>query len=397
MSAPALPGWLDGSVPLVLLAPDKFKGSLSAAEVARALRRGLLERRPDLDVRELPVADGGEGTLAAALAAGFDSVSVTATGPTGAPVGTCYARRGRVAVVELADVSGLARLAGQPTSRDALVATSRGTGEVLKAAVDAGCRDIVLGIGGSACTDGGAGMVQALGALLADANGAPLPPGGAALAGLASIEMSALRPALGSARLVVASDVDNPLTGPSGAAAVYGPQKGATPDDVRLLDAALSHWADHVAAATGSERRDEPGAGAAGGVGFAALVLLGAALRPGVELVLELLDFDAVARHAVLVVTGEGSLDRQSLHGKAPIGVARAALRHGVAVAAVCGQRLVSDEELRGTGIAQVHALLDLEPDPARSMANAAALLEVVGARIADACPPADQSAGTGA
>jgi glycerate kinase len=384
-------------VSLVLLAPDKFKGSLSAIEVAGALRRGLLARRPELDVRELPVADGGEGTLDAARAAGFDAVPVTATGPTGAPVLTWYARRGDSAVVELADVSGLSRLAHPPTSHDALRATSRGTGEVLRAALDAGCRDIVLGIGGSACTDGGAGMVQALGAQLTDDTGTSLPPGGAALARLTSIELGAVRSALRGARLVVACDVDNPLTGDFGAAAVYGPQKGATSDDVRALDAALTRWADAVAAATGSDRRAEPGAGAAGGVGFAALALLGATLRPGIELVLELVGFSAALQAADLVITGEGSLDRQSLHGKAPIGVARAAQRHGVPVTAVCGQRSVSDEDLRGAGIGQVHALLDLQPDLATSMADAAGLLEVVGARIADVGPPAGQAAVTGA
>jgi glycerate kinase len=388
---------LDDRVPLVLLAPDKFKGSLSAADVASALRRGLLARRPDLDVRELPVADGGEGTLQAARAAGFDAVPVTATGPTGAPVLTWYARRGDTAVVELADVSGLSRLAGPPTSHDALHASSFGTGEVLRAALDAGCRHVVLGIGGSACTDGGAGMVQALGARLTDDLDASLPPGGAALARLTSLDLSAMRSALDAARLVVACDVDNPLTGDFGAAAVYAPQKGATADDVRVLDTALSHWADAVAAATGSDRRADPGAGAAGGVGFAALALLGATLRPGIDVVLELLNFASVVRGAALVITGEGALDQQSLRGKAPIGVASAAQRHGVPVTAVCGRRLLSDEDLRGTGIGQVHALLDLQPDPARSMAEAAGLLEVVGARIAAGCPPAGQPAGTGA
>jgi glycerate kinase len=377
-------------MPVVVVAPDKFKGSLSAVEVAAALRRGLLSCRPDLDVRELPVADGGEGTVEAAIAAGFTPVAVTATGPTGRVVSARYARRGSTAVVEMAGVSGLGLLPedqSPPASREARTATSRGTGEVIRAAVDAGCDRVVLGIGGSACTDGGAGMVQALGVRLLGADGAELPPGGAALSELAGIAVSELLPALATVRLVVACDVDNPLTGADGAAAVYGPQKGAAPDDVEALDAALSRWADVVAEATGDDRRDQPGAGAAGGVGFAALALLGGELRPGIELMLELVDFEAQLRGADLVLTGEGSLDRQSLHGKAPVGVARAAQARGIAVVVVCGRRLIGDDELEGTGITQVHALVDLEPDPALSMANAAALLEVVGARVAASMP----------
>jgi glycerate kinase len=205
------------------------------------------------------------------------------------------------------------------------------------------------------------------------------------LSELVGIDLSGLLPRLAAVELVVACDVDNPLTGAAGAAAVYGPQKGAAPEDVEALDAALRHWADLVARVTGHDRRDEPGAGAAGGVGFAALALLNAELRPGIDLMLELVDFEAQLRDADLVITGEGSLDLQSLHGKAPVGVARAARAQGIRVVAVCGRRLISDDELFGTGIAEVHALVDLEPDPARSIANAAALLEVVGARVAEA------------
>ena len=375
-------------MPLVVLAPDKFKGSLSAAEVAAALRRGLVSRRPDLDVRELPVADGGEGTVEAALAAGYAPVAVAATGPTGERVGTRYARRGSTAVVEMADVSGLGRLPrdqSPPGPHEARTATSRGTGEVIRAAVEAGCDRVVLGIGGSASTDGGAGLVQALGGRLLGADGAELAPGGAALSGLVRIDLSGLLPSLAAVELVVACDVDNPLTGAAGAAVVYGPQKGAAPADVEALEAALDHWADVVAQAAGHDRREEPGAGAAGGVGFAALALLDAELRPGIDLMLELLDFEAQLVGADLVVTGEGSLDLQSLYGKAPVGVARAARAQGITVVAVCGRRSISDDELAGAGIARVHALVDLEPDPARSIAHAAALLEVVGARVAQA------------
>ncbi|TFV58343.1 glycerate kinase [Geodermatophilus sp. DF01-2] len=369
-------------MPRVLVAPDKFKGSLTAPEVADAVARGLTAVRPGVAVTCLPVADGGDGTLAAALAAGFESVPVTATGPTGEPVRTAYARSGDVAVVEMADVSGLVRLPGgrhQP-----LTATSRGTGEVVAAAVTGGARRVVLGIGGSATTDGGAGMLQALGAVLLDADGAPIGPGGGALERLARVDVSGVAAALRGAEVVVACDVDNPLTGPSGAAAVYGPQKGAGPDDVAFLDGCLVRLADAVADATGRDLRDEPGAGAAGGVGFAALAVLGAELRPGIDLLLDLLDFDRHVAGADLVVVGEGSLDEQSLRGKAPVGVARLARAAGVpSVVAVCGRRALDDAALRDAGIDAAHALTDLEPDTGRCMAEAGPLLERLASRIA--------------
>jgi glycerate 2-kinase len=364
----------------ILVAPDKFKGSATAAEVADALRRGLLRADPDLEVRAAPVADGGEGTLEAALAAGFEREPVTATGPTGQPVITAYARKGDTAVVEMADVSGLARL---PEGRPApLEATSRGTGEVMAAALDAGCRRLVVGIGGSACTDGGAGMVEALGARLRDAGGRPLDPGGSALQALAELDLTAMRD-LSDVEIVVACDVDNPLTGPRGAAAVYGPQRGAGTDDVTTLDRALAHWADVVADRTGADTRDRPGAGAAGGVGFAAVALLGARLRPGIDLVLDLVDFDAQLDGVAWVVVGEGSLDEQTLHGKAPVGVAVRARHAGARVLAVCGRRAVDDDQLRSVGIEEAHALTDLDPDPAVCVDQAVRLLEALGEQLA--------------
>lgn len=366
----------------MLVAPDKFKGSLAAADVAEAVRIGISSYDPRADVYCLPVADGGDGTLAAALAAGFERVPVTATGPTGEPVETGYAVRGDTAVVEMADVSGLARLPGGAPA--ALAATSRGTGELVAAALDAGASRIVLGIGGSATTDGGAGLLQALGVSLRDAGGAELPPGGGALAALAGLDLSGLHPGLASAEIVVACDVDNPLTGPSGAAAVYGPQKGATDEDVLVLDANLAGLADQVARRTGADHRERPGAGAAGGVGFAAIAVLGATLRPGIDLVLELVDFPRHVHGVDLVVVGEGSLDSQTLHGKAPVGVARLAREAGARVVAVCGRRTLSDEQLRWAGIEAAYACADLEPDPERSMAEAAGLVERLGRRLAE-------------
>ena len=266
------------AVPRVVVAPDTFRGSLQADEVARCVRDGLLAVRPDLDVVVLPVADGGEGTLLAALAAGFERVPVTAAGPTGEPRASAYARRGTLALV--------------------------------------------------------------------------------------------------------ACDVDNPLPGPAGAAAVYAPQKGAGPAEVALLDDGLTAWADLVAATTGRDLRDAPGAGAAGGVGFAALAVLGARLRPGIELVLELVGFAETLAGAALVVVGEGSLDEQSLRGKAVVGVAGVARAAGVPVVAVCGRSTLDDAQVRGAGLDAAYALLDLEPDPEVCMRDAAGLLPRLAARI---------------
>jgi len=372
----------------IVIASDKFKGSLTAAEVAEALSVGLRRAIPDVEIVRVPVADGGDGVLAAALEAGYELCPVTVEGPTGEPVDTAFARRDDFALVELADASGLLRLTGAPAP---LTTSTIGTGQLLAAAIGAGCRDIVLGVGGSCSTDGGAGLAVGLGALILDSSGNPLPPGGAALAESATLDLSQLRERLDDVRITLASDVDNPLLGPSGAAAVYGPQKGAAPDDVAVLEEALARWADLVADTTGHDFRDAPGSGAAGGAGFAALALLDADMRPGVETVLELVGFEAAAADADLVITGEGSLDEQTLHGKAPVGVAAACRRLGVPVVAVCGRTTLSPEVLEGAGFAKVWPLTALEPDPALCIANAAALLglltgEIVHAWAGDSC-----------
>jgi glycerate 2-kinase len=368
----------------VLLAPDKFKGTLTAAEVAAHLAAGITSRRPDTEIVTAPVADGGDGLLAACESAGFARVPVEATGATGDRVVTAYARRGDEAVVELAAVAGLAALGGV---RAPMTATSRGVGEVIAAALDAGCRHIVLGIGGSASTDGGAGMVQALGALLVDTDGHAVGDGGDALPDVAHLDLRGLPARLARARVDVACDVDNPLTGPHGAAAVYGPQKGADPAQVRALDAALTHWADAVAAATGADHRTDPGAGAAGGVGFAAVALLGASLRPGVHFVLETIDFPRRLRGTDLVVTGEGSLDQQTLNGKAPAGVAAVAREAGVPVVAVAGQCTLDDRQLKTAGFDAVYTLLDEASRPQDAFTDPGPLLHRIGAKIAAGLP----------
>ena len=367
----------------VVIAPDKFKGSLSAPQVAAAVAAGLREVVPDVEAIEVPVADGGDGTLDAALSAGFTRVPIRVAGPTGEPVDTAYAVRDEVAVVELADACGLNRLPGGQLA--ALTASSGGLGQLVRAALDAGCRRIVLGIGGSASTDGGAGMLAELGVRLLDADGAPLPPGGGALERLDRVDLSGLHPAVGSTEVLLASDVDNPLLGPTGAAEVYGPQKGASPADVQVLERGLSQLVTVLVEELPNvkDAASAPGAGAAGGVGFAALALLGAQPRPGIDLLLELIDFQARLPGADLVVTGEGSLDVQTLHGKAPAGVAAAARAAGVPVVAVAGRSLLRTDELAGAGIAAAYPLSEIEPNPVRSMAHAGPLLQQMGQRIA--------------
>ena len=368
-------------MPRVLLAPDKFKGTLTAAEVAGYLSDGLRSVRPDAEVVVVPVADGGDGTLAAAAAAGFTRVPVQATGPTGMPCESAYGVRGAEAVVELAEVSGLAQLPGGRAAP--LEASSRGTGELIAAALDAGARRVVVAIGGSACTDGGAGLLQALGATIHTATGSEVRPGGAGLLDAARLDLSGLHRGLAGAELVVACDVDNPLTGSRGAAAVYGPQKGAGPEDVELLDSALTRWADLVARATGRDQRNAPGAGAAGGVGFALLAVLGATTRPGAELVFELTGLRDALAGADLVVTGEGSLDAQTLHGKAPAAVAALARDKGVPAVAVAGQVTLTPAELGAAGLHAAYALVDEAATRQEALDAPGPLLQRIGARIA--------------
>lgn len=367
----------------VLIAADKFKGSLTAVEVAERVTAGLRRIVPGLDVEALPVADGGDGTVAAAVAAGFERHERKVAGPLGQEVTAAFALRGDTAVVEMAEASGLQRL---PRGVFApLTASTYGSGELLRAALDAGARTIVFGVGGSATTDGGAGMLSALGARFLDADGEPVPPGGGGLADLARADLSGLDPRLSAVDLVLASDVDNPLTGPKGAPAVYGPQKGASPDDVDLLDAALANLAKVLEAEVGpraAEYAVAPGAGAAGGIGYGAL-LLGARFRPGIEVMLDVLGFAPALERASLVITGEGSLDEQTLHGKAPAGVAAAARAADKEVVAVCGRLALPPEALGRAGIRRAYPLTEIEPDVVKCIAEAGPILERVAEQIA--------------
>lgn len=372
----------------VLIAPDKFAGSLTATQVCEAVASGLEAERPAVPTTSMPIADGGEGSIDAALAAGFDAVAVDATGPTGRPVRTRYARRGDTALVELAASCGRGRL---PDGRlEPMTASTFGVGQVIAAALDAGVVRIVLALGGSASTDGGLGMLQALGARILDEHGRPVARGGGALSTVAAADLRDLHPRLAAARLTVACDVDSPLYGPLGAAAVFGPQKGASPAQVTELDAGLRHWSDMASAVWGVDHSATPGAGAAGGTGFAALAL-GATVRAGSVLMLELVGFGSALADATLVITGEGSLDRQTLAGKAVAGVAAAARDRGVPVIAVAGRSLLSAAELDELGVRAVYALSDLEPDLTRSMQNAAALLGTVARQLARRELPTDE------
>mgnify|MGYP001179305621 CR=1 FL=1 len=377
----------------VLLAPGRFAGALTAAQAARHLATGLRRVRPDVPVMELPVADGGEGTVEAAVAAGWRRVETEVCGPMGHPITARLALNGRSAVIEHAEASGVHRLPdGKPRP---LHASSIGTGQLLAHAVRLGARKIILGLGGGACTDGGAGLVQGLGGRLLDALGRELPPGGAALRSLHALDLRGL-PDLSDVEVIVAGDPAGPLLGRTGAAAVDGPKRGATRDEVRLLDAALRRWADLAEAASRTAARDLPGAGAEGGLGFAALAFLGATMEPGASVMLDLLDLPAKARDARLVVTGEGSLDTRSLRGTAPMGVARAAARAGAPVVAVAGRRGLTGEQLRKARIQGAYALDDIEPDPERRVRRAGPLLEQLTVAIADEwLPPAGPRSGS--
>ncbi|CAI1780691.1 Glycerate kinase [Serratia liquefaciens] len=368
----------------VVIAPDSFKESLSALEVAEAIERGFRQIFPQVHYVKLPMADGGEGTVDSMVAAtGGEIVTVAVTGPLGQPVQAFYGLlgEGETAVIEMAAASGL-HLAPK-AQRDPRMTTSYGTGELIQAALDRGVKTIILGIGGSATNDGGAGMMQALGARLLDENRQALPPGGAALAQLAYIDLSGVDPRLQQVSITAACDVDNPLCGANGASAVFGPQKGATPEMVTQLDAALRHYGTLLEQATGREVINAPGAGAAGGMGAALLGMLNARLRPGIEIVIETLQLEEALRDADLVITGEGRLDSQSIHGKTPIGVARVAKRFGLPVIGIAGSLSKDYQVVHQHGIDAAFSVLDRVVSLEEALAEAADNLEVTARNVA--------------
>jgi len=343
----------------IIIAPDSFKESLSASAVAEQIRAGFCEIFPDADYRLLPVADGGEGTVAALVAATAGRiVPARVTGPLGEPVEAFYGLSGdgSTAYIEMAAASGLTLV---PLSRrNPLASTSYGTGELIRLALDAGLQHILIGIGGSATNDCGAGMLQALGARLLDTVGVEVGLGGGELARVSLLDIRGLHPGLRSCRLEVACDVDNPLTGPNGASQVYGPQKGATSEMVSRLDSNLVHFGRLLAGAFSRQVSELAGAGAAGGMG-AALLALGAALRPGIDIVCELVDLESELQDAVLLITGEGRIDGQTASGKTPVGVAARAARHGVPVIAIAGSLGEGAEVVQRHGISAVFSVLN--------------------------------------
>ncbi|MGG1880096.1 glycerate kinase [Paenibacillus cisolokensis] len=322
----------------IVIAPDSFKESLSALEAAEAIEKGFRSVFPDADYYKMPMADGGEGTVRSLVdATGGTIMERVVTGPLGEPVQAFFGITGdgRTAIIEMAAASGLHLVPAE--RRNPLLTSTRGTGELIRFALEEGVEHMIIGIGGSATNDGGAGMVQALGGRMLDRSGREIGPGGGALSDLHEVDMSGLDARLAGVRIEVACDVDNPLTGPRGASAVFGPQKGATPDMVQLLDRNLSHFADVAEQALGKTFREKEGAGAAGGLGAGLIAFLNADLRRGIDIVLNASRFEDIVRDADLVITGEGRIDRQTIYGKTPIGVAKAAKKYDVPVIGIAG------------------------------------------------------------
>ena len=343
----------------VVIAPQSFKGSISALDAAKAMEEGVRRVVPDADTVLVPVADGGDGTLETLVEATAGRIrSATVTGPIGVPVMAEWGALGdgETAMIEMARTSGLALLSLD--ERDPLRATTYGLGEVIHEALEAGYRSFIVGIGGSATNDAGAGMAQALGVRLLDLAGNDLPLGGAALANLHRIDTSGLDHRAVGARFSVACDVSNPLTGPEGASAVYGPQKGATPELVEQLDSALRNFAEVVERDIGSSINDVPGSGAAGGLGGGMMAFLDGSLRAGVDIVLDQVGLDEELEGADLVITGEGQLDFQTVYSKAPIGVAWRARARGIPVVSVSGSLGQGFEDVHAEGIDAVTSIV---------------------------------------
>ena len=361
----------------VLICPDKFRGTLSARQAVDAIARGWRGARPEDALDLVPLADGGEGTLDVLVPSDADAAerrTVPVHGPLNDPIEADFGLRDGVGIVEMARASGLALL--DPRRRDPRRTTTRGTGELMRAALDAGVRRLMVCLGGSATNDGGVGMAAALGARFFDSHGKTIGDGGAAIVDLWHIDTTLAHRRLEEVDVIGVTDVDNPLCGPSGASAVYGPQKGASADDVWELDEALRHLAAVVHRDLGIDPKDEPGAGAAGGLGYGLLAFCGARLRPGVEVVMETVGFEQRLFSADLVITGEGSLDDQSLRGKVPAGVLRAASIASVPVAILCGVASVRPDG------AVVRSLVDrVGPDAAVQDARRA--LELVAEELA--------------
>lgn len=368
----------------IVIAPDSWKESLTALEVATAIEDGFRQIFPDAEMVKIPMADGGEGTVEAMVAATQGRiVNLRVTGPLGEPVDAFYGLSGdeRQAFIEMAAASGLESVA--PARRDPRITTSWGTGELIRHALDAGVRHIIIGLGGSATNDGGAGMVQALGARLLDKQGEPLGFGGDALSQLARIDISQLDKRLAECRIEAACDVTNPLTGEDGATAIFGPQKGATPEMIKQLDSALTHYGQIIERDLDKSVMTLKGGGAAGGMGVALYAFCGADLRQGIEIVTEALALDAAVRDADLVITGEGRIDSQTIHGKVPIGVARVAKRYAIPVIGIAGSLTADVDVVYDHGLDAIFSVIPRICTLDEALENAAENLRMNARNIA--------------
>lgn len=357
----------------IVIAPDSFKGSASSSDIATWIESGIHSVIPDCETHKIAIGDGGEGSLDAVLLAGFTAHTIEVSGPLGNPVTAQIAIKGDTAFIEMAQASGLSQLPGG--KKDALNATSFGTGQLILAALDKGATKIILAIGGTATTDAGAGALQALGVRLVDAMGAEVAPGGAALINCVTIDTSNLDSRLANVSFTLASDVSNPLLGANGAARVFSPQKGATPDQVEILEQSLSHFASLV----GGQYATAPGAGAAGGFGFMAYAFLKAEAQSGIDLILDLVGFDSKIKGADAIITGEGRFDSQSVQGKAPWGILQRAAKQLIPTYLVCGDA----DTQQAAGYAGIHTLTSLESDIEKCIASPAPLVTELGASIA--------------
>jgi glycerate kinase len=336
----------------VVISPDSFKGSLSARQLCSVIKKGVHHVFPEANVMEVPLADGGEGTMESMVYATKGQIYETdVCGPLGQKVRASYGVLGdnRTAVIEVAQASGLTLIPDD--QKNPLIASSYGTGELIGQALDAGYRRFIIGLGGSATNDGGAGILKALGMRFYDRMGNPLPEGGSHLSKLAYIDDSQFNPCLKEADFLIASDVTNPLCGSNGASVVFGPQKGATAEMVQQLDQSLTHYADIVEKMIGMRIRHLPGTGAAGGIGAAFLGFFNATLNPGISLVMEAIRFEDLIKDADLVITGEGKLDSQTLYGKVIAGVSQVTSKYNIPVVALCGQKNISETQIKKLGI----------------------------------------------
>ncbi|MBU8756164.1 glycerate kinase [Priestia megaterium] len=343
----------------IVIAPDSFKESLTALHVCEALEKGIKTHFPNAEISKVPMADGGEGTVQSLVdATGGQIIQAKVTGPLGKEVEAFYGilGDGKTAVIEMAAASGLHQV--PMDERNPLITTTRGTGELILKALDQKVKHIIIGIGGSATNDGGAGMAKALGAKLLNTNGAEIKEGGGSLNQLAAIDLTNFDSRLAEVKVEVACDVDNPLTGATGASAVFGPQKGATPDMVKQLDRNLAHYAAVIEKEMDIHIQNVPGAGAAGGLGGGLLAFLSAELKPGVDIVIEATQLERYIKDANLVITGEGRIDGQTIYGKTPIGVAKTAKKHSVPVIAIAGSIGAGSEAVYEHGISALFSVV---------------------------------------